>query len=121
MNLFSARITLLTFSILGAATALTGCGGPNPAPTTAYGRTTYASTSAYNYISCQNCGFNPDGSCPQTCNTPQGCSTGYQSYGSLAEECAGLQSDSRNNSCDLARRQQFFTDFGCAGTFTRSS
>jgi hypothetical protein len=45
-----------------------------------------------------------------------GCETGAHTFDTLADMCAGLQSDSLNNSCAIAARQNFF-QMHCTGTF----
>jgi hypothetical protein len=47
------------------------------------------------------------------------CATGKKTFTSLAAMCTSLQSDSFNNSCALANRQDFFTSH-CPGTFQQS-
>jgi hypothetical protein len=45
------------------------------------------------------------------------CETGQQTFSSLEAMCLGLESASRNNSCDLADRQAFFVSENCSGAF----
>ena len=46
-----------------------------------------------------------------------GCSTGTQSFGSIAEMCEGLKSDALNNGCARDMRQERFQSSGCSGHF----
>jgi hypothetical protein len=48
------------------------------------------------------------------------CDTGEQTFSSLEAMCAGLESASRNNSCDLSGREDFFVSENCSGTFQES-
>jgi hypothetical protein len=49
-----------------------------------------------------------------------GCDTGNQTFPSLVEMCAGLQSDSLNHGCALSSRENFFGE-KCTGTFQETN
>ena len=115
---------LFTFSLLG----MVGC-GQTPKPGTfeklaalksgATGTWDGTSSASYTYVSCTNgCVDATNGTCPNTCSSATGCTTGRHTFTTLGAECSALQSESLNNSCDQTTRRTMFQTYGCSGTFT---
>ena len=112
---------LLLFSMLG----IVGCGPQMPKPglvaranagvSSGWDGTASAS---YTYASCLNDCVGANGTCPDTCSSQNGCTTGRRTFTSFTTECTGLQSESLNNSCDPVGRRTMFQSYACPGTFT---
>ena len=90
------KISVLAIGVF-LALGLSGCGKSTGVEQAAL------STTSYSYEALEN-----------------GCDTGLQQFGSLAEECTGLQSEPLNHFCAQSARRTFFAKKGCPGTFTPS-